>query len=56
LAHDRRRIDAARVEFRGGVDPGEAVEVATADRGSRIDQWWLVDGSVRASIAVGFAQ
>lgn len=56
LAHDHRRIDAARIEFRGGVDPGEAVEVATVDLGYRIDQWWLVDRSVRASIAVGFEQ
>lgn len=54
LERSPRRIDAACIEFRGGVEPGEVVTVATVDTPTQLDQWWLVDGSVRAALTVRF--
>lgn len=56
LERRSRRIEAAAIEFRGGVDPGEVVTLATADSSTGLDQWWLVDGSVRAALAVRFGR
>lgn len=48
------RIAFASIEFRGGVDPGDAVSVAEVESAAELRQWWLVDGDVRASTLVEF--
>jgi acyl-ACP thioesterase len=42
----------AEIEYREGVVRDEPVTVVTADGGAGFDQWWVVDGQVRASTRV----
>jgi acyl-ACP thioesterase len=44
----------SEVEFRSGVDRGEAVELAVVDASpvGAVRMWWLVDGTARASATV----
>lgn len=44
-----RQVASATIEFRGGVDATDAVEVLGADDATAIRQWWVVDGGVRAA-------
>jgi acyl-ACP thioesterase len=50
------RVRGAELEYRGGLDPGEPVELATsaeaASEASAISVWFLVGGEVRASAVV----
>ncbi len=52
----RRRLDAlptsAEIEYRGGIDPGEPVELAVADSSDGFALWHVVAGDVRASARV----
>ncbi len=42
----------ASVEYGGGIDPGSEVVLVTADRERGFDQWFTVDGDVKASTSV----
>jgi acyl-ACP thioesterase len=56
LARRRRpRVAWAEMEFRGGLDVDEVVEVHTADTTEGFASWCCVDGDVRASTLVACA-
>ncbi len=44
-----RAVASATIEFRGGVDARDAVEIVAVDDAATIRQWWLVGGDVRAA-------
>lgn len=46
------RVRRAEIEFRSGIDPGDAPELAIARDGDALCGWFLVDGAVRASVRV----
>jgi acyl-ACP thioesterase len=46
------RIELAVIEFRGGVDRGERATIIERLGPQSIEQWWVVDGDVRASTLV----
>ncbi len=51
----RRRfgpITHAEIEFRGGIDPGDDVELAVVEAPGRLMCWFEVGGEVRASASV----
>jgi acyl-ACP thioesterase len=47
-----RHVAAATIEFGGGIDPTEAVELAVADHEGGFMCWFLVGGEARASASV----
>jgi len=49
---DLRAPLRAEMEFRGGVDVGDACEVVSVDSTASLSCWVLVDGDVRASATV----
>jgi acyl-ACP thioesterase len=51
----RPRVAWAEMEFRGGLDGDEDVEVLTADTTEGFASWCCVDGNVRASTLVACA-
>jgi acyl-ACP thioesterase len=51
----RRRARRAEIEFRGGIDPGEPVEVVPVADGDELRLWLTVGGGVRASMVVDLA-
>lgn len=46
------RVRQAEIEFRGGIDPGDAPHVAIARDGDALWAWFLVRDDVRASVRV----
>ena len=51
----RRELRApmrAEVEYRGPVEPGDALVVRVADRADGFSLWWTVDGDVRSTAVV----
>ncbi len=42
----------ASVEYGGGIDPGSDVSLVRADREGGFDQWFVVEGEVKASTSV----
>jgi acyl-ACP thioesterase len=52
---DRSRVTRAEMEFRGGLDGTERVEVLIADTDAGFASWCCVDGDVRASALVACA-
>jgi acyl-ACP thioesterase len=51
----RRAVTRAEIEFRGGIDPGEAVDLHRTVDGEHLRLWLTVAGEVRASIVLDFA-
>jgi acyl-ACP thioesterase len=51
----RRGVARAEIEFRGGIDPGEPVELRRTDDADHVRLWFTVAGEVRASIVVHLA-
>jgi len=49
----RLRVLHAEIEFRAGLDAGDAVEVAVVDTADGFAAWLCVGGDVRASVLVG---
>ena len=49
----RPRVRTAEIEFRSGLDPAEAVDIAIRDTAAGFAAWLLVDGDVRASVLIG---
>lgn len=47
-----RRVASAELEFRGGLDPSDDVEVITVGDGDELRLWLTVGGDVRASAVV----
>lgn len=45
------RVRAA-IEYRAPIGPGDAIEVAVADDGHRVELWWLAGDDVRATAVV----
>jgi acyl-ACP thioesterase len=54
-ARGRPRVQHAEIEFRAGLDLGDAVDVLVADGEGGFATWLVVDGDVRASMLVGCA-
>lgn len=51
----RRGVARAAIEFRGGIDPGDAVVVRRTESADDLRLWLTVAGEVRASIVVELA-
>jgi acyl-ACP thioesterase len=51
----RRRVARAELEFRGGLDPADAVEVIAVPNGDELRLWLTVGADVRASAFVQLA-
>ncbi len=49
----RPRVEHAEIEFRAGLDEGDAVEQHIVDTADGFACWLCVDGDVRASMLVG---
>jgi acyl-ACP thioesterase len=49
----RPRVRHAEIEFRAGLDAGDAVELLVADTADGFAAWFTVGGDVRASMLVG---
>jgi acyl-ACP thioesterase len=54
--HPRRGARRAEIEFRSGIDPGEAVDLPRVAEGDELRLWFTVAGDVRASIALALGQ
>jgi acyl-ACP thioesterase len=50
----RRHIVRVAIEWRGGIDPGDVVELASVDGGPELRAWLLVAGEVRAAMVAAF--
>jgi acyl-ACP thioesterase len=48
----RPPVTRAEIEFRGGLDADDCVEIRTAETADGFASWWCVDGNVRASTLV----
>lgn len=51
----RRAVARAEIEFRGGIDPGDVVELLRTDGADDLRLWLLVEDEVRASTVVHLA-
>jgi acyl-ACP thioesterase len=51
----RPRVTRAEIEFRGGLDGDERVEILTVDTHDGFGSWCRVDGDIRASALVACA-
>jgi acyl-ACP thioesterase len=53
-AASHRHIGRVMIEWRGGIDAGDVVELASVDSGTELRAWLLVAGDVRAAMVATF--
>jgi acyl-ACP thioesterase len=49
-----RHIERVTIEWRGGIDAGDVVELASADSDTELRAWLVVAGEVRAAMVAAF--